>query len=191
MKYFDLFLRSLFQLEHLESCLFSFHFLFHFSGLRSLPLPFLSLRFLPYQCLILRLFLRRLFLCHFFFFFFFLFFFSFFFASFIFTAISFLSSATVTLSGGSIFASIVPDSFIFDMSISSVVIWSISSNLSLDAKTSTSSLSGVRESSSYSSGSSPFVAIFTATVLLRLSTSADTRTVSGSTCTLSSFPWLS
>src|SRR5699024_11670052 len=79
MKYFDLFLRSLFQLEHLESCLFSFHFLFHFSGLRSLPLPFLSLRFLPYQCLILRLFHRRLFLCHFFFGFFpFYFFFNFF-----------------------------------------------------------------------------------------------------------------
>src|SRR5699024_12607744 len=39
------------------------------SGLRSFPLPFLSLRFLPYQCLIPRLYHRRLFLCHFFFWF--------------------------------------------------------------------------------------------------------------------------
>src|SRR5699024_5124428 len=146
MKYFDLFLRSLFQSEHLESCLFSFHFLFHLSGLRSFPLPFLSLRFLPYQCLIPCFFHRRLFFCFFFFsffvfslfsasfffsllFFFFFFvssFFSFFFfsfslfflVSFILTAISILSSATDTPSGGSNFASIVPDSFIFDKSIS-------------------------------------------------------------------------
>src|SRR5699024_1902519 len=104
-----------------------------------------------------------------------------------FTSIS-LSPEETTPSGKTKSVFTVPDSSILDKSISSVLISSISSNILLVAKISTSSKFASSDFNVKSSGSEPAVEILIGTVLLGLLTEIDTTTFSSSIFALSSLP---